>query len=86
MEEKLYQRRDSAELALEKKYSSSIARFKETQRKNSSTTAKSSTADSLHDLFYAPNRPSQRAVDQGTTHFQTKKGMFTCRSMNLRGS
>ena len=34
-----YQRRDSAELALEKKSSSSIARFKETKRKTSGRTS-----------------------------------------------
>ena len=60
MEEKIkYARRDSAELALERKQSNTLARFKETQRKNSGK----SSVDSFHDLFYAPNRPSQKAVD-----------------------
>ena len=77
-----YQRRDSAELALEKKSSSSIARFKETKRKTSGRTSvsvfekifknfskisfsflKTPRASDIHDLFYAPNRPSQKSVD-----------------------
>ena len=53
MEEKVtYARRDSTELALERKQSNTLARFKETQRKNSGK----NSVDSFHDLFYAPNR------------------------------
>ena len=79
MEEKYHmQRRDSAELALEKKSSSSIARFKETKRKTSGRTSvnvfktflkfttiifENLSVTDIHDLFYAPNRPSQKSVE-----------------------